>query len=292
MWPIQKSQPPAPLAAADHEQVLNLFQRSPVQHLHLDWRHLDEWLLNPDLRCWVVRENNVVKSLLGATLHPTGIGQTASVSWLRLALPARSHTFDPALDPLWEALRDDLGTLGIRQVAVLAVDSWVETLTRRWKFRRTNAVITLRRHNGEMPPSPSAPYQIRDVGDFDLDDVARVDAAAFAPLWQYCRDELRAALYQAVTFTVLQCEGQTLGYQLSTGYVSSGHLARLAVAPEMQGHGLGGMLVGEMIRFFQARNIDTVTVNTQEDNLYSQRLYRRLGFKMTGYRVPVWTVNI
>jgi ribosomal protein S18 acetylase RimI-like enzyme len=83
-----------------------------------------------------------------------------------------------------------------------------------------------------------------------------------------------------------------LGYQLSTSHSRDGHLARLAVLPDFQGRGLGGMLIGEMVRFFEGRGVTTLTVITQEDNLASQHLYRRLGFDYTGHRVPVWSINL
>ena len=85
---------------------------------------------------------------------------------------------------------------------------------------------------------------------------------------------------------------QILGYQLSTWHIDTGHLARLAIRPERQGQGLGALLVGQMIRFFIERNIHHITVNTQENNTTSQRLYLRLGFKPVGHSVAYWSTDL
>ena len=81
-------------------------------------------------------------------------------------------------------------------------------------------------------------------------------------------------------------------YQISTQHRQGGHLARIAVLPSEQGRGLGEGLAREALHFFQARGVRLVTVNTQADNHRSLRLYRRLGFDLFGYDVPVWTLAL
>jgi len=153
-------------------------------------------------------------------------------------------------------------------------------------------VITLKRRRGPMP-TVEAPYVVRDVESAeDMARIADLDAAAFDPPWVYGLDTLQVAQRYASTLTVIEQKGEMLGYQLSTQHGLDGHLARLAVLPHMQGHGLGGMLIGEMVRFFAGRGISTVTVNTQEDNLHSQHLYERVGFVRTGHSVPVWMFDL
>lgn len=281
---------PRLLAQAEHAQVSRLFQRVTLHHLHLDWRTLEEWLPDPSLRCWVTYSNGSIQSIMGATLH---LPQDApGVAWLRCILPAPTGEM-AVLDRLWEALRADLRSHGVGQVAIMALDNWVGSLAARWQFSRTNAVVTLRRVQGEIPPPPAPPLRIREVATHsDLDEVAWLDSLAFKPLWRYSRETLAVAQQQAATFTVLEEDAGLLGYQLSTRHTGSGHLARLAIHPNVQGRGLAALLVGNMLRFMHDRNIRTVTVNTQEDNVRSQRLYTRLGFEFTGHKVPVWTIDL
>ena len=56
---------------------------------------------------------------------------------------------------------------------------------------------------------------------------------------------------------------------------------------------LGRALVADTLNFFFRRaGVSGVTVNTQQDNLASQHLYERMGFRPTGNRVPVWTLRL
>ncbi len=284
---------PVPLAAADHSQVLTLFKTSPRHHLHLDWHSLEQWLPDPALRCWLVRKNGLVQSLIGATVHfpPPGAGHPAA--WVRFIQPAGVASFDPALDDLWEAVRADLCRLDVRQAAILSLEYWVDGLAGRWGFEPRYSVVTLRREGGPIPPKPAPPLAIREVAaTADLDMAASIDAAAFEPLWQYDRATLAIAQQHAASFTLLEREGLPVGYQLSTRNLGDGHLARLAILPEEQGKGLGGLLIGEVLRFFQELRVETITVNTQSDNVRSQRLYTKLGFEVIGQGVPVWTLDL
>ncbi len=69
-------------------------------------------------------------------------------------------------------------------------------------------------------------------------------------------------------------------------------MARLAVLPEEQGHGVGAALVADLILHMQEAGGSKVTVNTQADNAASLALYGRLGFRRTGERYPVYTLQI
>lgn len=282
----------ARLEYEEHQQVLALFQQRARQHVHLDWKGLEAWLADPSLHCWVSRENGRVQSLLGATVYLPPAGQGDGIAWLRLILPAAPFGTDPSLEALWQALSQDLTQAGVNEVALLELDPWVASLGSRWGFRRTNAIVTMRREDGDIPPAPTLPLRIREVMPSDLERVAEVDAAAFEPIWRYDLATLEAAYPHAVTFTLLEREDEALGYQLSTQHGSLGHLTRLAVVPQAQGQGLGGLLIGEMLRYFARLGITTITVNTQEDNERSQRLYKRLGFEFVGSGVPVWTLRL
>lgn len=279
---------PSLLEAADHKQARDLLQLSRRQHTHLDWQSLPLLLADPLTRCWVVKQGKSIQALLGATLHMLPHA-APKVAWLRLILPS---VYDVVLDRVWEVMLDDLAQRGIDQIGLLAIDSWVERLAARWHFKHTNSVVTLERSSGPIPPPVAPPFFIRDIAYNDLETIEQVDAAAFHPLWHHNRAALEAAQQQSATFTLIERQGSVLGYQLSTWYIDTGHLARLAVLPEVQGLGLGKALVGEMLRFFEERGVTRITVNTQEDNLVSQNLYTSLGFNFTGHSVPVWTLEL
>jgi ribosomal-protein-alanine N-acetyltransferase len=279
------------LATANHAPLSRQIEAMALKHVHLDWQTLPEMLRSSDFRCRMAREGAHIRAAVGATLNKSPYDPKL-VAWLRLLLPGDSPRHDAALDLAWEALRADLVAEGVALAGMLSIDPWVEIPAERWGFARTNSVVTLRRDFGPVPDRPRPPLTIRDVRAADLDAVADVDGMAFESIWHHDKTTLEGASRQAATFTVLEDDRRILGYQLSTWHIDTGHLARLAIRPEMQGQGLGGLLVGEMIRFFMERNIYHITVNTQENNLASQRLYQRLGFKLVGHSVAYWSTDL
>jgi len=115
----------------------------------------------------------------------------------------------------------------------------------------------------------------------DLEMVSKIDSIAFEPEWRNSVTALELA-YQQAAFATVMVEGQdVLGFQISTSSLAGGHLARLAVHPAMQGQGIGYALVYDLLEELQARGINQVTVNTQQDNLASLALYARAGFSRT-----------
>jgi GNAT superfamily N-acetyltransferase len=276
---------PDVLTPSDYREADMLVAQARLRHMHLDWREAPAWLRDPSLVCRVARINGQISTLMGATLVPQG------EAWLRFILLAELRDRH-SLDALWDTLSADLCARGVQQVSALLLEPWIAGSLAVWGFTRADAVVTLRRTAGPIPPPPRPPLLIRPVEEADLPTIAALDAEAFPPLWQHDEATLRIAWEHAATFTVLEYKGHILGYQLSTHYANAGHLARLAIQPRVQGRGLGGLLVSEMLRFFEALQITTITVNTQEHNIRSRRLYSRLGFEETNHSVPIWTVAL
>ena len=278
----------APYKPEDHHQAIHLLSLARRKHIHLDWQRPGDWLGERNICCWVARRGEGAAGLIGASVEQDG------VAWLRLAAAEGEAYCDDAslMNALWACLREDVAACGVRRMAVLLQDYWLRPFLRAWGFRGANAVVTLSRTDGPTPSYPLPPLAIRDATLHDLPAIAQVDEAAFDSLWHYDEHTLWQAASYAATFTVLTMNSAIIGYQLSTHHGSAGHLARLAIDPAHQGKGYGGLIVGEMLRFFARRNVMETSVNTQENNVRSLRLYTRLGFQATGHRVPVWTIEL
>ncbi len=67
------------------------------------------------------------------------------------------------------------------------------------------------------------------------------------------------------------------------------HVARLAVHPRWQGRGIGRQLMIDALTMAAEGNCQRVVLNTQVDNIPSQRLYHSLGFRPTGEEFVVLT---
>ena len=130
---------------------------------------------------------------------------------------------------------------------------------------------------------------IRPASPDDLAPLAELDAAAFPPRWHFGEDALFTLLFSG-TIQLAFLDGQLAGYWAQTPSADQEtHLARLAVHPDLQGRGIGRLLVADAIQHACAENFQSIQLNTRSDNQAAQALYRSFGFRPTGRTVPVLT---
>ncbi len=121
----------------------------------------------------------------------------------------------------------------------------------------------------------------------DLDAILEVDHAAFTELWWYDRAILQHALGQGF-FSVAYQRGACVGYQFCTLRQGRGHIVRLATHPQWRRQGIGRRLLSEALTSLEHAGAQSITVNTQQDNDASLRLYRRFAFQRTRTCWDVW----
>jgi ribosomal-protein-alanine N-acetyltransferase len=255
-------------------------------HTHLDWYDTDHWLNHASVPIRLAWQHGRLVGLMAAS---TPLNQS---SWIRLAAVHDQVNAEAVLYALWQTLLADLRALSVQQVAVLILRDWIADMLLVLGFHYQEDVVTLRRASRQLPELPLNEFHIRSFVPDDLNSIARIDQAAFAPPWQLSMEEIRQATRMAAICTVALQADAIVGYQLSTFYYEGGHLARLAVAPGAQGTGVGGLLLSDLVHRFARRGIYAITVNTQSSNDRSRHLYSRLNFHPTGYNLPVWTASL
>jgi ribosomal-protein-alanine N-acetyltransferase len=259
-------------------------------HTHLDWYATDQWLEGVHGPICLAWQQGQLAGLL-AMSQPLD-----NTCWIRLAAVQNRIDATPMLHSLWETMAHDLRQRGIDQVYVLVTKNWLAHEVTALGFEHEELVITLCRQSEHLPesePKGDTPRFVIRAADYDdLEDIVQIDHAAFEPPWQFAPDELRQAFRVADNCTLAVRDHVIIGYQLSTLYRASGHLARLAVMPSVQGMGVGTLLVDDLIRRLWARDIWVITVNTQESNYRSQHLYFRFDFARSGHDLPVWSVHL
>lgn len=253
-------------------------------HVHLDWYEIEQWLdLEPEHVRIAMRGSRIV-GVLGLSRAVNG------ASWVRIAAVDGREDAASVLISLWRELLPDLRQQGVGQAAWLMIRRWTEAPAARIGFRHAEQIITLRRAGIGAPLVDGARQLIiRAFQPADLTAIAAVDHAAFHPPWQMSFSDLSAASRIAAYSTVALIDDAIVGYQMSTLYFDGAHLARLAVAPRVQGQRVGSALVEDMLHHFHQRGVQAMTVNTQQSNTVSQRLYERHGFHRNGYDLSVWT---
>jgi ribosomal protein S18 acetylase RimI-like enzyme len=131
----------------------------------------------------------------------------------------------------------------------------------------------------DLPPVPVAP--LRRARTADRPGVLEVDSAAFPPFWRLDPEGLSDALAATPTSRFrVAVVGGVVGYAIVGRAARRGYVQRLAVAPEVQGAGLGRALLIDGLRWLRRRGAARAVVNTQVDNDRARRLYESFGFHM------------
>lgn len=270
-----------PAVYADHRQIANLIHFESRLHRHLDWCNPLDWI--GEAPYLVIESDGKVTAALGCPPDPP------RVAWIRLFVCSGAFPLEEAWRALWEAARAYLESQDRLLAAAILMQDWLRDLLQASGFQTRQQVVMLQREPRDLP-ARAVPEGIiiRPLMHYDLPDVAEIDLSAFDPLWQNSLASLGRAFPQATWATVAESGQGILGYQLSTRNPLGGHLARLAVRPEAQNRGVGYALVADLIHRMNAQGLSHLTVNTQNDNAASLSFYRKLGFRETGDRYPVF----
>jgi ribosomal protein S18 acetylase RimI-like enzyme len=273
----------------NRHMVRDLLGQNYYSHVHLDWQDSDHWMEseNAPIRLAWVRGN-----LVGLLATSVPLNNTC---WIRLAALLDQADMQGVMKALWLDLGNELQQSDVRTVAMLMIRDWAIPFVRELDFHYAEEIVTLR-YASSTPPEEFIPEKIiiRHARPEDLPSLFAIDQAAFEPPWQMGRSDIRQAERSSAYATVAldQQTNTIIGYQLSTLYFDGSHLARLAVAPIAQGRGIGRALVGEALRYFARRGVYTMTVNTQTSNIVSKHVYQRFGFRLNGYDLPVWMIDL
>lgn len=269
----------------DREDISNLMFFESHVHKHLDWKAPLEWLGHEPFV--VLQEGSGLSAALACPPDP------APVAWLRLFVFNSQLNGPMAWRMLWPAALENLAARGIPTAGAIAIQRWLDPILVENGFELVNHIVLMELNIETVPRTDTrGDFVIRPMLPTDLPHVLDVDAAAFEPLWRNSLGALTHAFGQASYASVAEGGASLVGYQLSTGGVFGTHLARLAVSPAAQRHGLGAALIHDLIAHIPAGRDPRLTLNTQSSNAASHALYRRIGFRRTGERLPVFALAI
>lgn len=271
-----------PYDRSQSEAVQDLLFYARRQHNHLDWYRPMNFLDLPDTLALTLWENSHLLGLIACTAPMHG------TQWVRLLAVDNAADTTTVVETLMRAALEEAPRSGVHALYCIVINRWLGGHLPALGFEYVEDVVTLSRIGDVLPTLAPSPYHIQTAYIEHLPDLIAVDHAAFRPPWQMSRDEIRHAQRQAASCTVATFEGQVVGYQISTRHQNSSHLARLAVVPAHQGHGVGALLLHHVISGMLRRSVRAMTVNTQQTNHHSQQLYLRFGFRHNGYDLPVW----
>ena len=273
-----------PVDLNDHQQLSNLIFFETHLHRHLDWRSPLEWLGAPFY--WALEEGRHITAALACPTEVVGI------AWVRLFVYGGHSSADNAWSLLWSTAKDEIQHAGGATVAAIAVQPWFQQLLTASGFESRQRIVMLDWQEGPWLPREVNGVQIRKMTDADVPQVLETDNSAFDPLWHNSLDTIELAYAQAQFATVAENSHGIVGYQITTGHGPRAHLARLAVRPEMQSRGIGRALLNDLFVKITRNGIGRLSVNTQNDNIASLSLYKKMGFNRTGEEYPVYTFEV
>jgi ribosomal protein S18 acetylase RimI-like enzyme len=269
-------------------------------HLHADWRYPSDWLGSPG---FVVLEQSgdsrvmtITRRLFSGDLElPACLAVAADPppgAWVRVAAFLSAPEPVPVLAAMLSATVPYLAQQGVTELAWLIVEDWPAEWFTALGFRKANMVETLVSEDLLVDHTPFPPgLVLRAAEPADLPALVAIEAAAFEPIWRHSLEGLTLAKGYAFRFDVAEVDDRLIGFQFSTRNARGGHVARMTVHPSAQGQGVGSALLANALQAFRQEGVRTVSLNTQADNLASKRLYTRFGFRLSGDRFPVWTID-
>ena len=181
----------------------------------------------------------------------------------------------------------------ISEIGWLLSDEWPLPFLSRWGFSPAYEIETYEKEDVKIPPIRPLPFiQILPAKREDMAALAALETAVFDPLWQSSAQALARALSQTLSFDVAWHGDRPVGYQISNRSGMGAHLARITVAADWQGCGIGAALMAEAIRGYQRVGLYWVSLNTQLNSPASRGLYAKFGFQETAVRYPIWTMRL
>lgn len=210
------------------------------------------------------------------------------VAWVRVAALTDGLEVGAWLDHLLPSLASGLWRARARTLAWADVGGWAGRALQRRGFHRSTCLVTFAKEDRSLPLLPATSIVLRPAREEDVGRLVRLDHAAFTPPWWLGPHTLLRMVHRAACFLVADHKGRCVGYVEGHRVRQGAHIGRLAVDPVFQGRGIGGRLLSGALRRLWQQGARRVTLNTQEDNLRSQRLYARFGFHPTGHPVNVW----
>lgn len=211
------------------------------------------------------------------------------VAWVRLGILLPEIPVGLWLDATLPRLEPPLRALDALMLAWTDGGGWLEGALRARGFRPLARLVTLIKDDRGLPPMPPGrPCTVRPATAGDIPALACLDHAAFPPPWWFSAATLERVRQETSCFLVAERDGLLIGYAEARSAEHGAHIGRLAVAPPFQRQGVGSFLLRAVLARLWEQGVRKVTLNTQEDNRSSRRLYDRFGFRPVGPRVVAW----
>ncbi|MEZ4768385.1 MAG: GNAT family N-acetyltransferase [Caldilineales bacterium] len=210
-------------------------------------------------------------------------------AYLRGAAIVNGWRTDDALRAVLEPLQVRIRARGATHLAAYGTALWLVPALQRAGFQRREWITNLERHPRPLALESSPDIRLRPAVAHDVGPLGALDRTSFAPPFQLESGELIELLVTCGHFVLAEMDGvDTLaGYVAADVIGDEGHVMRLATHPALHGRGVGRTLLNSALAYSQENGARRISINTQDSNQASLRLYEGFGFRRVGRRVPL-----
>lgn len=124
---------------------------------------------------------------------------------------------------------------------------------------------------------------IRDMQEFDIPEVLKIEHISFAIPWSEV--SFLNELYNPYSITKVAIrENNVIGYICTHHIINESHILNLAVHPGFRRCGIATKLVREVLDDLQEKGCKFIYLEVRVSNLAARNFYAHLGFKDVGIR--------
>lgn len=134
-------------------------------------------------------------------------------------------------------------------------------------------------------------WVIRKGKSEDVDAIVHLEEITFPFPWS--RESIRHDMEENPLAVILVAEwkGDFAGYMDVWRIAGEGQLNNIAVMPAARSHGIGGMLMREMMDYLQKQGDEEISLEVRVSNAAAIHLYQKLGFEEIGRREKYYLDN-
>lgn len=135
-----------------------------------------------------------------------------------------------------------------------------------------------------MSLNPALLRQIRPMEEADMGAISAIESVTFPDPWPRSALAHEALRNPYCSASVLEQDGEVVGYAFCWVVFEQAHLINIAVAPERRGRGLGEALLVHVLRQARAQGAEAMHLEVRDTNEAAIALYLRYGFEVLGRR--------
>ncbi len=124
-----------------------------------------------------------------------------------------------------------------------------------------------------------------------LPDIQIIEQRSFASPWSYSAFLSELFENDNAFYLVAQSRDTVVGYVGVWIILDEGHITNIAVDPRYRGRGIGSRLLQAVTAVAQTQGVTRMTLEVRVSNIEAQRLYRRLGYEVSGVRKQYYRDN-